>query len=146
MWPGSSYGRRTVNRPLAMALTGLLALGFNGTVSGSVGGQRPAEQVGDTRLCLSSGSISSRVVEDERTIRFETLGRRIYRNRLSGACPGLRQAANGFGTLAFEMHGDSLCRGDLLRVADPARGGTLQTAPACPLGAFERLPDRPRRR
>ena len=79
---------------------------------------------------------------------FETLGGRIYRNRLSGPCPGLRQAANGVGALGFELNGSSLCRGDLLRVVDPSRGETMtfRTAPACPLGLFERLPDRPRRR
>lgn len=137
-----------MNRRFAMALTGLLAFGTSGAVSGGAGDQRAPEQVGDTRLCLSNGSISSRIIEDERTIRFEMLGRRVYRNRLSAPCPGLRQAANGFGTLAFELHGDSLCRGDLLRVVDPTRGGTqtFRTATACPLGAFERLPDRPRRR
>jgi len=133
-----------MQRPLTMPLACLLA-----AVAGGVGAQQPpAEKTGDRRTCLANSAIVSRVVEDEQTIRFETLGGRRYRNRLSGPCPGLRQAGNGFGALGFELHGGSICRGDLLRVVDPSRGETmtLRTASACPLGMFERLPDRPRRR
>ncbi|HTU11386.1 MAG TPA: hypothetical protein VMG08_10875 [Allosphingosinicella sp.] len=130
-----------MTRSFAAMLAGLLAIGAGGAMHGAVAERKAAEQVGDSRLCLANGSIVGRVVEDERTIRFETLGGRVYRNRLSGPCPGLRQAANGFGALGFELHGESLCRGDLVRVVDPARGGTqtLRTATACPLGAFERI-------
>ncbi len=132
-------------RPFAAVLAGLLTIG-----AGSAGGgiQQEPEKAGDTRACISNASIASRVVEDEQTLRFELLGGRRYRNRLSGPCPGLRQAGNGFGALGFEVHGSSLCRGDLLRIVDPSRGETmtLRTATACPLGAFERLPDRTRRR
>ena len=132
----------------AVALVTLLTVHGGGATGGIAVGQKAAEQAGDSRTCISNGSIVSRVVEDERTIRFETLGGRIYRNRLSGPCPGLRQAGNGFGALGFELNGSSLCRGDLLRVVDPSRGETMtiRTATACPLGLFERLPDRPRRR
>jgi hypothetical protein len=135
-----------MQRPLTVTLTLACLLA---AVTGGVGAQRPpAEKAGDSRTCLSNSAIVSRVVEDEQTIRFETLGGRRYRNRLSGPCPGLRQAGNGFGALGFELHGGSLCRGDLLRVVDPSRGETMtmRTASACPLGSFERLPDRPRRR
>ena len=137
-----------MQRPLAIFVTILLAIGTGGSFSGAGAEQQAAEKVGDSRTCLANGSIVSRVVEDEQTLRFETLGGRSYRNRLSGPCPGLRQAANGFGALGFELNGGSLCRGDLLRVADPSRGETMTicTATACPLGLFERLPDRPRRR
>ncbi|HYD13254.1 MAG TPA: hypothetical protein VEC11_10440 [Allosphingosinicella sp.] len=129
-------------------LAGLLAIGAGGALGG-VGAEQKAERVGDTRACIPNGAIVSRVVEDEQTLSFELLGGRRYRNRLSGPCPGLRQAGSGFGALGFEVHGSSLCRGDLLRIVDTARGETsnIRTATACPLGAFERLPDRelPRR-
>ena len=135
-------------RVLAIILTSLLAAGAGGSGNGAGADRKAAEKAGDSRTCLANGSIVGRVVEDEQTLRFETLGGRIYRNRLSGPCHGLRQAANGFGALGFELHGGSLCQGDLLRVADPSRGETMtiRTATACPLGLFERLPDRPRRR
>lgn len=131
-----------MKRYVTAAFVGLLAAG-----SGSAG-QQVAEKAGDIRTCIPNGSIVSRVVEDAQTIRFEMLGGRRYRNRLSGPCPGLRQAGNGFGALGFDLNGSSLCQGDLLRIVDPSRGETsnIRTATACPLGAFERLPDRERRR
>jgi hypothetical protein len=130
------------------AFAGLLAAGAASAI-GAAGGEPPvAEKTGESRSCLSNSAIASSVVEDERTIRFEMIGRRAYRNRLSAACPELRQVAHGFGALAFELHGDSLCSGDLVRVTDPSRGRTmtLQTVAACPLGSFERLADRSARR
>lgn len=129
-------------------LTSLLAIGAGGSFSGAGAEQKATEKVGDSRSCIPNGSIVGRVIEDEQTIRFDTLGGRRYRNRLSGPCPGLRQVRSGFGALGFELHGSSLCEGDLLRVIDAARGETanIRTATACPLGAFERVEDRPRRR
>jgi hypothetical protein len=137
-----------MHRLLVAGLAALLTAAAGGSLSGAGAEQKAAEKVGDSRTCIPNGSIVGRVVEDEQTIRFETLSGRRYRNRLSGPCPGLRQAANGFGALGFEVHGSSLCRGDLLRIVDAARGETsnIRTATACPLGAFERLPDRERRR
>ena len=137
-----------MQRVFAAAAVSLLALGAGSAMSDAGAEQKAAEKVGDSRTCLPYGSIASRVAEDEQTLRFETLGGRIYRNRLSGPCPGLRQASSGFGALGFELNGSSLCQGDLLRVVDPSRGETttIRTASACPLGRFERLPDRPRRR
>lgn len=137
-----------MHRHVILGLATMLAVGTGSAMNGAGAEQKAAEKVGDSRTCIPNGSIVSRVVEDEQTLRFETLGGRIYRNRLSGPCPGLRQAGNGFGALGFEVHGSSLCRGDLVRVVDASRGETsnIRTATACPLGLFERLPDRPRRR
>lgn len=137
-----------MHRLLAAGLAALLTAGLGGPPGGAAAEQRVSEKAGDSRSCIPNGAIVGRVVEDAQTIRFELLGGRIYRNRLSGACPGLRQAGNGFGALGFDLSGSSLCQGDLLRVVDPSRGDTsnIRTATACPLGAFERLPDRPRRR
>ena len=136
-----------MDRLFVAGFAALLTSGLSGAFDGAGAEQAAPEKAGDSRTCLANGSIVGRVVEDERTLRFETLGGRTYRNRLSGPCPGLRQAANGFGALGFELHGGSLCQGDLLRVADPSRGETMtiRTATACPLGTFERLPNRPRR-
>lgn len=137
-----------MRRVFAPALAGLLLIGAGSATSRAGADQQAPEKAGDSRTCIPNSTIANRVVEDERTIRFEMLGRRAYRNRLSAPCPGLRQASNGFGALAFEVHGSSLCSGDLMRVVDPARGGTmtLETATICPLGRFERLADRPARR
>lgn len=128
----------------AASVAGLLVLVTGGATDGEAAAQRAVERIGDSRSCLSNSQISSSRAEDGQTIRFELFGGRIYRNRLSGACPGLAQAAHGFGAIAFDLHGNQLCRGDLVRIVDPSRGGTmtLRTAPACPLGPFERVADR----
>ena len=130
------------------AFTGLAIIGASGATGAAGADQRPVEKAGDSRSCLTHSAIASSIVEDERTIRFEMLGRRVYRNRLSAACPGLRQVANGFGALSFDLHGGSLCSGDTIRVLDPSRGNTmtLQTATICRLESFERLADRVSRR
>lgn len=137
-----------MQRVVIAGLAVLLSVTLGGASGGAVAEQQAPGKAGESRSCIPNGAIVSRIVEGDRTIRFELLGGRVYRNRLSGPCPGLRQAGNGFGTLGFELNGSSLCQGDLLRIVDPSRGDTsnIRTATACPLGAFERLPDRPRRR
>jgi hypothetical protein len=133
-----------MKRLFTAPFAGLLAMAAGSAMPGAAAEQKAAAKAGDGPNCLSNSQITNRIAEDGQTIRFELLGGRVYRSRLSGRCPGLQQAANGFGTLAFDLHGDQLCRGDLLRVVDASRGGTmtLRTAPACPLGPFERVEDR----
>ena len=135
-----------MKRLLTIALAGTLTIGTGSAMNNGAAREQAVEKVGDVLSCLSDSAIVGRMVEDEQTIRFETLGGRVYRNRLSGRCPGFQQAAQGFGALAFELHGGRLCRGDLVRVVDPSRGGALGTAPACPLGSFEHVADLPARR
>jgi hypothetical protein len=96
-----------------------------------------AEAVGAVD-CIDLGAVTSRAAEDSRTIRFDTIGGGSWHNRLAERCPGLRQAARGFGSLAFDVQGGRLCRGDLVRVVDPTRaGGGYRGAIPCPLGRFE---------
>jgi hypothetical protein len=87
--------------------------------------------------CIDLGAVTSRAAEDERTIRFDMIGGAVYRNRLPGRCPGLQSSSRGFGTLAFDVHGNRLCRGDLVRVVESGRaGGGYRSAVPCPLGDF----------
>ena len=132
---------------LVVSLAGLLAAS-TGPAPGAAWDQPAAEKAGDSRSCLTHSAIASSIVEDEQTIRFEMLGRRVYRNRLPAACPELRQVRHGFATLAFDLHGASICQGDLIRVTDLSRVGAvnLEATTACPLGSFERMPDRSGRR
>jgi len=97
------------------ALTGLLAVG-PGNAPGASGDRAAVEKAGDSRSCVTQSAIASSIVEDDQNIRFEMLGRRVYRNRLPAACPELRQVRHGFATLAFGLHGSSTCQGDLIRV------------------------------
>lgn len=118
--------------PFALAAALLLAA----SATAQAGGQAPAARVtaAESRVCLDLSSIVGRRAEDERTIRFETLDGRVYRNRLAARCPGLRQSANGFAALAFDVQGGRLCRGDRVRVVDRSAAGLPIS---CPLGAFE---------
>ena len=105
----------------------------------------PAAGAGETRNCIHLDSATVRRAVDERTIDFELIGGKTYRNTLGGRCPGLRDAARGFGGLAFDIHGSQLCRGDLVRALDPNSalgiGGEYRTAIPCPLGEFVLLPE-----
>jgi hypothetical protein len=87
--------------------------------------------------CIDLGAVTSRAAEDERTIRFDMIGGAVYRNRLPGRCPGLQSSSRGFGTLAFDVQGNRLCRGDLVRVVESGRaGGSYRSAVPCALGDF----------
>jgi hypothetical protein len=89
------------------------------------------------RSCIDLADVTNRHAEDSRTIRFDLIGGRAYRNRLGGDCPGLRAAADGFGSLVFDVHGGRLCRGDLVRVTEPGGArANLRAAIPCPLGDF----------
>ena len=96
-----------------------------------------AAQAEGARDCIDFRAVTSRGAEDERTIRFDLIGGAVYRNRLPDNCPGLRQASRGFGTLTFSVDGNSLCRGDIVRVLDPGRaGGSSRAVVPCVLGEF----------
>jgi hypothetical protein len=92
---------------------------------------------GQARDCIDLGAVTSRAAEDARTIRFDMIGGAVWRNRLPGRCPGLSQASRGFGTLAFDVQANRLCRGDLVRVIESGRaGGGYRSAVLCALGPF----------
>ena len=101
------------------------------------------------RSCIDLADVTNRHAEDSRTIRFDLIGGRTYRNRLGGDCPGLQAAADGFGALVFDVHGGRLCRGDLVRVTEPGGArANLRTSIPCPLGDFvaQSAPAQPNRR
>ena len=126
--------------PRAIALLAILATQLCAATPPAATGTGPV-----TRDCISLNAVTNRYAEDERTIRFDLIGGRTYRNILPGRCPGLRQSSQGFGALAFEVHGGELCRGDRVRVADPATPRGLATSIPCPLGAFVESPPPPSR-
>lgn len=90
--------------------------------------------------CISLNAVTNRYAEDERTIRFDLIGGRTWRNVLPGRCPGLRQSSRGFGALAFEVQGGQLCRGDRVRVVDSASPRGLANSIPCLLGTFVESP------
>lgn len=104
-----------------------------------------AGPAGATRDCIDLSRVAGRGADGPQSIRFEMIGGEVWRNELRGRCPGLAQQANGFGALAFEVHGNRLCRNDRVRVVDSV-GGSLnrgyRMAIPCPLGNFRLVEER----
>lgn len=99
---------------------------------------------GETRDCIDLSRVAGRGADGPQSIRFEMVGGQVWRNELPGRCPGLRDQANGFGALAFEIQGDRLCRNDRVRVVDGSAGlgrGYRMAIP-CQLGNFRLVQDR----
>jgi len=103
--------------------SGALAAGKRNTV--------PAAAIaGSARSCISLGAIRETRVRDDRTIDFITTGRKIYRNTLPNACPGL-----GFEQrFAYETSLSQLCSTEIITVLYQA--GSPRGA-SCGLGEFQ---------
>ena len=99
-------------------------------------------ETGETATCIDLSAVTNRRAEDGRTIRFDLIGGKTYLNRLPGRCPGLQQSSRGFGTLAFEVYGSRICRGDRVRMIDPSSPGAVagRNSIPCPLGDFVEVP------
>lgn len=88
--------------------------------------------VGDPVDCISLATIRSSHVRDDRTIDFETTGRKVYRNTLPYSCPGL-----GFEErFAFKTSTSQLCSVDIITVLQ-SFGGGLSHGASCGLGKFQ---------
>ncbi len=93
----------------------------------------PAVRVtGPAQSCIPIRSIRSSPVRDNRTIDFETTGRRGFRNTLPYDCPGLRSSSNGF---TYETSLTQLCSTDIIYPLQNY-GGSLQRGAGCGLGQF----------
>ena len=92
-------------------------------------------KTGEIRRCVPSLEIRQSRVLDVSTILFRLGVRDEYANLLGHPCPGL-QVRQTFG---YELRGGSeLCRGDIIRVLEPAGGGA-----ACILGSFQPVAKKP---
>lgn len=90
-----------------------------------------AEEDDAYKRCISSRSIRSTSVENDRSIVFHMRGRKIYLNTLPSPCLGLARE----GRFSYTTYGSNLCRSDLIRVLDHSGFG-LQQGRACRLGGF----------
>jgi hypothetical protein len=91
--------------------------------------------------CIDVSRIAGRRAEGDRALIFELNDGRTFRNDLDEACPGAARASN-FGTLAIDPMESRMCRGDSVRVYDPADlpVGGIKGVPRCRLGAFTEVP------
>lgn len=85
---------------------------------------------GEMENCVSTTRISSTKIIDDATIRFKMKGKKVYLNRLSHKCHGLRMA----GGFSYRIPTTQLCRGEIITVLEPVGVGA-----SCALGKFERL-------
>ncbi|HYD37130.1 MAG TPA: hypothetical protein VEA60_05925 [Allosphingosinicella sp.] len=101
---------------------------------------RPMRTAAGPVECVILDRIVSRRPLDGRSIRFETTGGRAYRNALPGRCPSLERAGPSH-IVEIEATGARLCRGDRVRVYDPAEARNLGSGafPQCRLGPFTPL-------
>jgi hypothetical protein len=119
----------------------LLAGCTNYDASPDAAARETAAAVGQKIACIDSTRIAGRRAVDNRTLVFEMSGGQVFRNDLEETCPGIARASN-FGTLAIDPIESRMCRGDMVRVYDPADVRDPKTAPRCRLGAFARVADR----
>ena len=94
------------------------------------------ETTGETKRCVHSYEINQTRVLDDATVLFRLRVRDEWVNRLRQPCP-LLKITGGF---SYKVQGGTeLCRGDVIRVLDPAGTGS-----ACLLGDFQRVTEKQR--
>jgi len=84
---------------------------------------------GKPQSCVQMNELGSSRIIDDRTIIFEGRGRTLWRNDVSGGCPGLSPSR----ALVTKSSTGQMCRGDIFRIIDP---GTPISYGACAFGEF----------
>jgi len=84
---------------------------------------------GKPQSCLDSSRSGNLQALDERTLIYRESGRRIWRNDLPDACPGLSDDS----ILVIRLYGSGPCQGDLFHAVE--RGSGIP-GPSCRLGSF----------
>jgi hypothetical protein len=115
---------------LATAAASFAAFGCSETATVRPPVAPAATIVGEPQSCVSRGQLRETRIRDDSTIDFFGSGGRVWRNTLSGSCPGLRPH-NGF---AYETSLSQLCSTDIIYVLETAGG--LRRGAACGLGPF----------
>lgn len=116
----------------------LAILALSACTAAEPGAERASAAVGGEVRCIDSTRVAGRRAENDRTLVFELDSGATYRNALQEACPGIARAS-AFGSLSVDPPEARMCRGDMVRVYDPANVGDPKTAPRCRLGAFTRI-------
>ena len=98
---------------------------------------RPTPAARAPAECINLDQIVSRRPSGGRSILFETMGGRTYRNELPERCPGLERAGPSH-IVEVEATGAQLCRGDRVRIYDPVEARNIGSGAflQCQLGLF----------
>lgn len=102
-----------------------------------------AKEAKATQRCILTDRIAGRRIADKDSVYFEMSGKVDYTNRLQGGCPGLERIGKVASiSIVRGGEGGQLCRGDLIKVADPieVQATGLQSIPNCRLGDFIAVP------
>lgn len=79
--------------------------------------------------CIDASYASGPEIVDDHTLLYRDGGRRVWRNDLPAACPGLRP----MDTLVVDLFGSQLCRNDHFRAVSP---GSPIAGAICRMGSF----------
>ncbi len=90
-----------------------------------------AQAIGPAVRCIPITMISSTRIRNDYTIDFMGAGNKVWRNTLTGRCPGLKSAD----AFSYRTSLSQLCNTDIIRVLDRV-GGTPQPGASCGLGEF----------
>jgi len=112
----------------------LLAAGLAATAPAATRDRDPLSEftgrvAGTPVRCLNADRAGSLQALDQRTLIYRESNRRIWRNDLPDACPGLDDDS----ILVIELFGGGPCKGDTFRAV---RRGSGIPGPMCRLGSF----------
>ena len=112
----------------------LLAAGLAATAPAATRDRDPLSEfagrvAGAPVRCLNADRAGNLQGLDERTLIYRESGRRIWRNDLPDACPGLDDDS----LLVIELFGGGPCKGDRFHAVE--RGSSIP-GPSCRLGSF----------
>lgn len=116
-------------RALIVAVAALGSLGAAAPRGDELAKELAGRVAGTPVDCVDASFVGGPQIIDERTLLYRQSGRRVWRNDLPDACPGLRP----MDTMVIEIHGNRLCRGDHFRTMSP---GMSIPGAVCRLGAF----------
>ena len=116
---------------MRLALLPVMLAGLAGAAAPAAQGTDPlaGRVAGKPVDCVDQAQVQGPEIVDNRTILYRQSLKRVWRNDLEAACPGLRPTA----TLIVEVYGNQLCRNDQFRTNEP---GSPIPGPHCRLGKF----------
>lgn len=82
-----------------------------------------------TERCVARSGNEPIVIVDDRTLLYDRVGKRLWRNDLRDRCPGM----DPDDILIVETYGAEMCENDLIR---PLSRGSTIPGPVCRLGKF----------
>jgi hypothetical protein len=102
-----------------------LAAAHDDDLAKALAGRTP----GTPQACVETSWVDGPQIIDNRTLIYRQTGRRLWRNDLPEACPGLHQDSR----LIVELYGSQTCESDRFRPVDP---GSRIPGAYCRLGKF----------